>query len=78
MQTPYDGLEESDLLELKSFYLKVLTGKLLMASNIPGLSWTKRVPSMEEARVELVLVNAALDNISGDPQFTDRTFMKAT
>ncbi len=73
--SPYDGTEETDLLEIKAFFLKCLKGKSFSAQNIPGLSYARRVESLKDVREELILVNNALDNLSDDPRFTDRTYM---
>lgn len=75
--SPYDGLSEEDLLGIKLSLLKILKGQRFVAQNVPGLSYTRRVDSLADVRTELALVTQALDNLSDDSNFTDRTFIKA-
>lgn len=74
----FDGLEEADLLEVKSFLLKCVKGKAYASQNVPGLGWVKKLPDPMEAAQLLAQVNQALDNLLGeDSNFTDRTYIKA-
>jgi hypothetical protein len=76
--SPYDGLTEEELTAIKLFLLKCLSGKAFASQNVPGLSYSRRLESLESVRIELAMVNDAIDNLLGDDsQFTDRTVMKA-
>lgn len=77
MASPYDGIEEADLLLIKSHLLKVLSGQRYLSQAFPGLSYARRVDSLEQARTELVYVQQALDALDPDKAPVTRSFLKA-
>lgn len=77
MASPYDGIEEEDLMEIKAYFLRILKGKEFTTTNVPGLLAGKRVPSLEEARNELVLVQTALDACDPDKHPVSMTYIRA-
>lgn len=66
MASPYTGLKEHELLEIKSNLLKILSGKRFQATSVSGFSGSRRIESLSEVRAELVLVNQALAEINPD------------
>lgn len=80
MASPYSGLTEAELLGIKSNLLKILGGKRFQSTSVTGFTGTRRIDSLQEARVELVLVNQALAAINPDEYGggrVSRTFIKA-
>ena len=75
--SPYSGIAEVDLLEIKVNLLKILKGERFTAQSVPSLSVARRIESLADVRQELVLVQQALDCLLDEPLYTDRTFMKA-
>ena len=73
MASPYDGLAEPDLIAIKSYLLQILTGKIAVSTSVPGIASSWRVASLEEARMELVLVNAAINALDPDARPSTRT-----
>lgn len=82
MASPYSGLTESELVGIRQNLVLILQGKRLAATSIQGASSTRRVDSLEAARIELRLVNIALHEL--DPTLypganvVTRTYLKAT
>jgi len=77
MASPYDGIEEEDLLGIKAFLLKCLKGKAFSSQNVPGLSYSLRMESLADVRNELVLVQQAIDGLDPDTAPVDRVTMRA-
>lgn len=78
MASPYSGLDEETLLEIKLNLIKILSGKRLVSQSQPGLSYGRRVDSLEDARKELVLVQDAILALNPDTAPVDRVYMRAT
>jgi len=78
MASPYDGLEEADLLEIKANLLRILTGKRFVSQNVPGLNYTRKIESLAEVRTELQYVQQALDAKNPATRPVTRSYMKAT
>lgn len=77
MASPYDGISEEDLLQIKANLLGILKGKKLASQNVPGVSWSRPIASLEDARNELRLVNLAIDALDPDTAPITRVTMKA-
>lgn len=78
MASPYDGIDESDLLEIKAALLKALKLKVFTSQNVPGLAYGRRMDSLEDVRKELVLVQAALDALDPETKPVNFTYMRAS
>jgi len=55
----------------------ILSGKRLASQNVPGISYSRRIESLEDARNELVLVNAAIDALTPGNAPVTRSIVKA-
>ena len=76
----YGGMTEEELVEIRTFMRRVLSGKVLQSTGVPGANSSRSIPSMPEARIELQLINRALrdiDPITYGAALVDRTQMKA-
>ena len=77
MASPYDGIAEEDLLGIKAHLLRILKGDTFASQNVPGLSYARRIDSIQDVRNELVLVNMAIDALDPDTAPIDRVYMRA-
>ena len=75
--SPYDGIEEEDLLQIKANLLKILKGDRFSAQNVPGLSYSHRIESLADVRTELVFVNQAIAALDPDTAPVTRSFLRA-
>jgi hypothetical protein len=60
--TPYSTCTEVELLKIRDFLLSQMSGGVFTSANVPGLSWTMRVESREEAETTLLLIGEELYN----------------
>ena len=60
--TPYSTCTEDELLAIRNFLINQLSGTVFTSSNVPGLSWTMRVESREDAERMLLLIGEELYN----------------
>ena len=60
--TPYSTCTEDELLTIRNFLLSQISGEVFTSSNVPGLSWTMRVDSREDAERTLLLIGEELYN----------------
>ncbi len=60
--TPYSTCTEEELLTIRNFLLSQMSGEVFTSSNVPGLSWTMRVESREDAERTLLLIGEELYN----------------
>lgn len=60
MPTPYSTCSLAELLVIRNFLISQLSGSVFTSSNVPGLSFTMRVDSREEAERQLLLIGDEL------------------
>ena len=58
--TPFSTCSEQELLSIRDFLVNYLAGKVVESSNVPGLSFTMRIDSREDAQRELLLIGQEL------------------
>ena len=58
--TPYATCTEKELLKIRDFLISQMSGGVFTSSNVPGLSWTMRVESREDAERQLLLIGDEL------------------
>lgn len=66
MANPYSGLTLAELTKRRTFLLAVLNGESMESFGGQGSNFKRRIPSTEEARQDLALVQAALDALDAD------------
>lgn len=58
--TPFSTCTEGELLKIRDFLISQLSGQVFTSSNVPGLSFTMRVESREDAERQLLLIGDEL------------------
>jgi len=66
MANPYSGLTIAELTKRRTFLLAVLNGESMESFGGQGSNFKRRLPSLEEARQDLILVAAAIAALDPD------------
>lgn len=62
--TPFSTCTEGELLKIRDFLISQLSGQVFTSSSVPGLSFTMRVESREDAERQLLLIGDELYRIN--------------
>jgi hypothetical protein len=73
MTNPYTGLNSTELAKHRTFLLAVLNGESMESFGGQGSNFKRRIPTLEEARQDLALVQAALDALTASTKPVTRT-----
>ena len=73
---PYSGLTLEELQTRRKYLLDVLNGENFESFGGQGANWKRVIPTLDEARQDLALVNAAIENLT-TPQPTRTVFRAA-
>ncbi|MGH6628725.1 MAG: hypothetical protein ACREB3_03220 [Burkholderiales bacterium] len=64
---PYAGLTSAELTTRRTYLLAVLNGEAMQQFGGQGSNYSRKLPTLEEARLDLALVNAAIAALTDAP-----------
>jgi hypothetical protein len=78
MANPYSGLKLRQLQSIQAFLIGTLSGATFQSTSVQGSGFVRKIASLEEARLELGLVNQAINALdpTASPTIT-RTVIRA-